>query len=139
VDDVRIVRAQACSQGGYTSWRNTIIWTGSGAPQADDNADGSINFDAYFFGIPATGSVPAPALSRLPAVRPVGTQLVYGFAVNTSAVMAASFSIQTRTNLMDGRWQPILPTPTPDGAGRVTLPVDPPDAERMFYRLNMQE
>jgi hypothetical protein len=139
VDDVRIVRAQSCTQGGYTSWRNTIAWTGSGAPQADDNADGSINFEAYFFGIPATGSVPAPALSRLPAVRPVGTQLVYGFAVNTSAVMAASFSIQTRTNLLDGRWQPILPTPTPDGAGRVTLPVDPPDAERMFYRLNMQE
>ena len=139
VDDIRVLRAQSCEQGGYTAWRSAVSWTGSGDPQADDNTDGTVNYAAYFFGIPPTGAVPPSALSRLPSIRPEGTNWVYGFELNTDAVMAATFSVQTRTNLLDGRWQPVLPSPDPDASGRVAVPLAPPDARHLYYRLQFEE
>jgi hypothetical protein len=139
LDDVQITRPASCLQGGYNAWKLPLSWRGSGTPADDDNADGIPNYQAYFFGVNPTGAVVAAQADRLPGFSRAGSNLLYGFTVNTSGVMAASFSVHTRTNLLDGRWRVVLPPPTPDATGRVSIPVQPPELPQSFYRLRMQE
>lgn len=140
VDDVVITCGGDCVSGGYESWRTNVVWVGTGDPEEDDNGDGISNFEAYFFGINPTGDVSEAGLGSLPSIQSEdGTNYTYSFGVSTSSVFAAQYSIEKSTNVLQGAWEMIMPTPAIDGDGKVELPLDLEAYPYLYFKLRMTE
>ena len=140
VDDVGIGSVEDCLQGGYDSWRTNVVWTGTGDPDDDDNNDGVSNFEAYFYGVNPTGDLSEVELEKLPAIETEdGTNYVYSFGISTSSVNAASYHVEKSTNIVEGEWEVVLPTPPADESGNVELPLDLEEYPYLYMKLNITE
>jgi hypothetical protein len=140
IDDIAIDGCTPCAQGGYSAYRSTVGWSGSGEPDADDNSDDVWNLAAYFHGVNPTGGLSVAEQERLPSVESDGTSVTYRFGMSTDSGMAARFTIDTNADLVDGQWRVVLPSPTqqPDGTVRLEMAVSN-IMQQLFYRLNITE
>jgi len=140
IDDVAVNGCSPCSQGGYPVYESAVGWSGSGDPDADDNSDGVFNLAAYFHGVNPTGALSGAEQDRMPGVASDGTTVTYSFTVDTNPGMVANFVIRTNEDLLDGRWLPVLPTPTPAPDGTVELQIPASNiTDQLFYQLKITE